>query len=75
MIELRKAHSQHTDSEIPAVGTLTASGNETGMNCRKRFASCSIANWKKCFRDLAAKITVLFGRTRLAETRRREWRV
>jgi hypothetical protein len=30
---------------------------------------------KKRFRDLAAMITVLFGRIRLAETRRREWRV
>jgi hypothetical protein len=45
------------------------------MNCPKRFASCSIASWKKRFRDLAAMITVLFGRIRLAETKRREWRV
>jgi hypothetical protein len=30
---------------------------------------------KKRFRDLAVMITVLFGRIRLAETKRREWRV
>jgi chromosomal replication initiation ATPase DnaA len=30
---------------------------------------------EKNFRDLAAAIKVLFGRIRLAETRRREWRV
>ena len=47
MIELRKVHSQHADSGIPTVGTLTASRNETGMNCPKRFASCSIASWKE----------------------------
>jgi hypothetical protein len=46
------------------------------MNCPKRFASYSIASSKKKrFRDLAAMIAVLFGRIRLAETRRREWRV
>jgi len=75
VIELRKVHSQPADSGIPTVGTLTASGNETRMNCPKRFASYSMRVGKKRFRDLAAMITVLFGRIRLAETKRREWRV
>jgi len=58
-------HCRHVDSE------WKRNQNELPEEVRQLLN----ASWKKRFRDLAAMITVLFGRIRLAETKRREWRV